>query len=116
MTSPKHSMAMTDDLSLKQLALKQCVLSMVAILCTLLTLVSLIVFGDGVYYMVISTDYMVSSLCIILMYSWNSKVLRSVCCCLCNCYRCCRRRSIKRMDSTPLSPRDVSGHPMQLAS
>ena len=70
------------DDGLKYLAIKQCVLSMIAIISTIIAL--LIVAMFNLYIFAIYTDLIVSSLCIILMYKWNGNCIDKLC-------LCCRR-------------------------
>jgi len=74
-----------EERSLKKLAVKQCVLSLIAVLSTMTSLVTLAVFRA--YYISIGFDYLMSSLCVLLMYSWNAPLVETMCCCLPN--RCC---------------------------
>eukprot|EP01084_Bolivina_argentea_P113653 202538_1 len=69
------------DNKLKHLAVKQCILSMIAITSTMCSL--LIVAMLNLYVVSISLDYVVSSACIILMYEWNATLIEKVCGC---CY------------------------------
>lgn len=77
------------DHQLKYLAIKQWVLTLIAIISTVLTLF-IIVIQTNLYVIVISMDYIVSSLCIVLMYSWNAKYID----CL---FYCCNRHSSKSL-------------------
>ena len=72
----------TDDHQLKYLAIKQWVLTLIAILSTVMALFVIAV-QTNLYVISISMDYIVSSLCIVLMYSWNAKYIDCLCyCCI----------------------------------
>ena len=83
------------DDDLKYLAIKQCVLSMIAIVSTIIAL--LIVAMFNLYVFSICMDFVVSSLCIILMYKWNGKCIEYLC--LCCCHFMTLSDDVKNLDS-----------------
>merc|ERR1719203_1770164 len=71
-----------DGLRIKTLAYKQCILSMIAILSSIVSMFGIAVFGDIVPVFVAS-DMFLSAICIILMYKWNKFITDALfCCCL----------------------------------
>eukprot|EP00483_Globobulimina_turgida_P013247 UN13271 len=67
----------TDALSLKYLALKQCILSSIACFTTLLALMLMVTLK--IAPVVIGIDLNVSIICIILMYKWNKYIIYFCC-------------------------------------
>eukprot|EP01084_Bolivina_argentea_P259431 437734_1 len=72
----------TNTVNFKYVAIKQCILSLIAVLSTIFAL--LVVSMLNLYVICISFDYVISTSCIILMYSWNSSIIDKICCCKIN--------------------------------
>ena len=70
------------DINIKIIAIKQCILSMTAIISSILTLICCALF-QSVAHAFISLDICISTLCIILMFKWNSFITSKIfCCCI----------------------------------
>ena len=65
---------------MKRTAFKQFILSISAIISTMCAMVGLALFSMPELFIMV--DLNISSLCVILMYSWNEHLLSKVCCCI----------------------------------
>eukprot|EP01084_Bolivina_argentea_P270228 459442_1 len=65
---------------LKHIAIKQCILSIIATITTLFGVIFIALIDMSAVFG--STDITVSFVCIIMMYKWNSFIVEKLCCCL----------------------------------
>jgi len=86
----------TKQVNFKYVAIKQCILSIISVSSTIFSLLVVAMFN--LYVICITFDYVVSVLCIILMYSWNSHIIDKICCCC----KCCKMQ-IQMLKSKQLS-------------
>ena len=71
----------THDFYLKTICIKQCILVGIAILTTIITISFIFIFDLSQLF--ITLDVLVATICVILMYGWNRKIVGFLCCC---CY------------------------------
>ena len=79
----------------KTVAIKQCILSFIAISSSVIALVCVATFN--IYVFVINADVIISILCIILMYHWNAYITDKLLCC---CIKCCGNLIKAKEDET----------------
>eukprot|EP01084_Bolivina_argentea_P046407 85463_1 len=68
---------------LQYVAVKQMILAVITVLSSIMAIfcIALLPFAE----VFCSSDIIISTVCIILMYKWNDKIFAKICCCCCNC-------------------------------
>eukprot|EP01084_Bolivina_argentea_P222444 376518_1 len=74
-----HSFINNDTKALKHIAIKQCILSVIATVTTVAVIICVMLFDMSPMFA--SIDVVLSLVCIILMYRWNAFITDRICCC-----------------------------------